>query len=76
MINKELLKTLEVIKENPNNYSIEKGITSGNSINLWDFVNNVDMGSFCYYENREDRDKDFQEFIDLSNNGFDYVLIL
>jgi hypothetical protein len=50
---------VEMVLRNVLNYTFEKGEVSGYSINVWRVKPVQDEGSFCYYENKNERDHDF-----------------
>jgi hypothetical protein len=56
---KELRKALPKILESPTNFDINKSDTSGNAIGVWSKVPLDDRGTYCYYENENDRDLDY-----------------
>jgi len=50
---------VERVLEDVTNFTFEKGTTSGYSINVWMTKPIKDEGSFLYYENKVDRDNDW-----------------
>jgi len=56
---------VSLIKENRSNFTIGKGYISGNSIDVWQIKEGEDVGSFTYYDNKEDRDHDYNLLLEL-----------
>ena len=55
----ELRKEMKNILDNPSNFNAEKLDTSGNAIGIWSKIPLADNGTYCYYDNSDDRDLDY-----------------
>ena len=53
---KELRRVLPKMLEDPTNFDIIKSDTSGNAIGVWSKIPLEDRGTYCYYDNENDRD--------------------
>lgn len=57
--NKELKKEIPILLEAPKNFVFEKSNTSGSAITIWKIRPKEDNGTYCYYENENERDLDY-----------------